>query len=58
MANNGGREMVEIPLDKYEQLLKDQHFLRCLESAGVDNWDGHYYAYQKYLEKYPDEDDF
>lgn len=55
MANEG-KEMVEIPLDKYEQLLKDQHFLRCLELAGVDNWDWHYYAYQEYLEKYPEED--
>ena len=53
---SSAREMAEVPLDKYEQLLKDQHFLACLESAGVDNWDGYHYAYLEYLEKYPEED--
>lgn len=50
--------------DKWEDLKrrikdmqKDQHFLQCLRNAGVDNWDGYYYAGVEYREKYPDEDD-
>jgi len=33
------------------------YFLQCLEGAGVDNWDGYYYAFQEYLKKYPEVDD-
>ncbi len=33
-------------------------FLQCLEAAGVDNWEGYHHAFELYLEKYPDEDDW
>ena len=33
-------ETVTIPKNAYEQLLKDQDWLFCLEAAGVDNWEG------------------
>ena len=32
--------------DEYEQLKKDQEWLRCLEAAGVDNWSGYDYAHE------------
>lgn len=34
-------EMITIPRKEYEQLIRDSKFLSCLESAGVDNWDGY-----------------
>ena len=34
------RETVTITKNKYEQLLRDQYWLSCLEIAGVDNWQG------------------
>ena len=33
-------EMVTIPKDEYERLLKSVEWLECLEAAGVDNWSG------------------
>ena len=30
--------------DEYESLKEDVEWLRCLEAAGVDNWDGIDYA--------------
>lgn len=33
-------EMVSIPKKEYERLLDRDEWLSCLESAGVDNWDG------------------
>lgn len=38
--------MVEIPIEEYDQLLKDSEWLGWLESAGVDNWDGCDIAHQ------------
>lgn len=32
---------VTIPLSEYSELLVDRKWLRCLEAAGVDNWDGY-----------------
>ena len=37
-------KMVTITEEEYDQLLKDSNFLNCLESCGVDNWDGYSYA--------------
>ena len=34
-------ELIEITKKEYEQLLRDQRLLDCLEGAGVDNWDGY-----------------
>lgn len=33
-------EEVTITRQEYEQLLKDQLWLQCLDEAGVDNWGG------------------
>ncbi len=33
-------EMILIPKKEYDQLIRDQKWLRALESAGVDNWEG------------------
>ena len=33
--------MVSITVEEYESLLKDSHFLVCLENNGVDNWNGY-----------------
>ena len=32
--------MVEITAAEYNDLVNDSNKLRCLENAGVDNWDG------------------
>lgn len=34
-------EMVEITKEEYEELLNASTFLRALEAAGVDGWDGY-----------------
>ena len=48
-------DVIKILLDEIEklqkenkELVKDQTFLNCLESYGVDNWDGYEYALDKY----------
>jgi len=33
-------ETIQVSKREYEQLLKDQLWLQCLEEAGVDNWQG------------------
>ena len=35
------------------RLQKDSNFLRCLEIAGVDNWEGYSYAFDAMKEYYP-----
>ena len=32
---------VTLSKDEYQSLLEDSNFLRALEWAGVDNWDGY-----------------
>lgn len=39
-------ETVKILKTDYDELLKDQEFLRALEAAGVDNWSGYSYAFE------------
>lgn len=43
-------ETVAIPKAEYEKLLEDQFWLECLESAGVDNWEGYDEAIQLFKE--------
>ncbi len=53
LANNeDAHDNVLISKKDYERLLEDQKWLRCLEGAGVDNWDGFDYAQQIYAERY------
>lgn len=33
-------ETITITKEEYDRLNKDSEWLSCLESAGVDNWDG------------------
>ena len=35
---------VTISQEDYDELVSDQQFLRALQGAGVDNWDGYEYA--------------
>lgn len=46
--------MVQITKVEYNNLVKDQKWLRCLEGAGVDNWDGWDYAVDLLNEWYPE----
>jgi hypothetical protein len=34
------KETITISKEEYDDLVRDSAFLRCLEAAGVDNWDG------------------
>jgi len=36
--------MVEITKERLEELLEMEDILRCLQAAGVDNWEGYDYA--------------
>ncbi len=38
------REKILVDKEEYEKLLEDSEWLRCLEAAGVDNWEGYDYA--------------
>lgn len=50
--------MEEITITKveYDQLIRDQYFLHCLVTNGVDNWYGYDDSYDMYAEVYPDEE--
>ena len=37
---------VTITQEEYESLLEDSKFLRALEAAGVDNWEGYEFAFE------------
>lgn len=64
-------ETIEITKDEYNQLHariaeleadvneaeEDVVFLRCLENAGVDNWDGYDYAREEFNEIWDDNDE-
>lgn len=45
------REFISIEKEEYDQLLEDQRFLRCLERAGVDNWEGYDIAHEYFIEE-------
>lgn len=45
--------MVEITAAEYTDLVNDSNKLRCLENAGVDNWEGYDFAMEEF---YGDED--
>lgn len=38
---NEQNETVNITRAEHEQLLEDQQFLRALQAAGVNNWEGY-----------------
>ena len=41
-------EVITITKKEYESLLEDSKWLRVLENAGVDNWEGYDYARELY----------
>lgn len=43
-------EYVTITKREYESLKEDEHWARCLENAGVDNWAGYIYALEEFME--------
>lgn len=36
--------IIPVPQSRFEELLKTEEFMRALEAAGVDNWEGYDYA--------------
>lgn len=52
---NDEDEMITIPKELYDDLIDDQQFLNCLQSAGVDNWEGYDYAVEEYQSMKDDE---
>ena len=50
MAHLNGEEngMATEFREALESVSDDAEFLECLESAGVDNWDGYEYAQEEY----------
>jgi len=44
-------EIITITKKEYEELKRDSKFLRCLEAAGVDNWEGWNNAREMFQEK-------
>lgn len=41
-------EYITIKLKDWEEVCDDSHLLKCLQAAGVDNWDGYDYAIEMY----------
>lgn len=46
---------ITITLENYAKLINDQNWLRALEEAGVDNWEGIDYAIELLQEKHDNE---
>jgi len=45
MSDKNEQEMITITKSEYERLLKHDRWLKCLDIAGVDNWNGYDYAF-------------
>lgn len=43
-------EMITVSQEEYDDLVSDVAFLRALEAAGVDNWEGYDYACEIFQE--------
>lgn len=48
---------VTISKADYDALIRDTRFLKCLEAAGVDNWEGSSYAVEAYIEMWGEDSD-
>ena len=48
-------ETITITKKEYDRLMHNDEWLHCLETAGVNNWDGINEAY-KFMEAPPDND--
>lgn len=49
-------QTVTISQAEYDDLIEQSRWLQCLESAGVDNWNGYDYA-RELLEEWDAEDE-
>ena len=49
-------ETIIISKQKYERLLKQAELLGCLESGGVDNWEGYYESTKDFYKDDEDEE--
>lgn len=38
--------MIEISVERFEDLLRTEKILNALEAGGVDNWSGYEYAFE------------
>ncbi|QMV48642.1 hypothetical protein [Bacillus phage SPO1L3] len=47
-SHDGVTETITIPVEEYQHLIDRVSFLDCLESAGVDNWNGYGEAQEMY----------
>ena len=47
-------DTIELSRADYNELVRRESFLSCLESCGVDNWEGYDYAIEMFQEEYPD----
>ena len=56
VARLAEQELVTITRKEYNDLVEDSTWLRCLESAGVDNWSGYSFA-QELRGEIDEEDD-
>lgn len=52
MSEEVNNDSVTISKKLYQELLDSHNFLNCLESVGVDNWDGYDDACDLYNEEY------
>ena len=51
-----GNDTITISVKDYAQLKDREQWLRCLEGAGVDNWEGYDYACELWQKDHPNED--
>ncbi len=49
--------MITITKKEYDDLVRSQYLLECLEDAGVDNWKWYGDAYREFYKKYGDDDE-
>jgi hypothetical protein len=50
-------DLITITKAEYDSLVEDANWLRCLESAGVDNWTGYDHAQEILAEDEPLDED-
>lgn len=48
------QDTVELSVTEYEELIRRENFLNCLEACGVDGWDGYSQAVDMFQEEYPE----
>lgn len=49
--------MIAVKKRDWDRLTRRNHWLFCLESAGVDNWEGIDHAKEEFRERWPEPDE-